>query len=265
MENYHFSRRERESLELLLQGLSNKQIAAKLGVTEHTIEFHLKNIYAKLGVRSRAEAIVKLGKTPGATFGEKLGESTVDLNKKNSDNHHRPVKFLKRYGLFIIVALLPLVILIYLISRPAAYVDVERECENPYFSSVGQTLSRTNASGGKVHGQFGTTGEAPWDAKAGQVIYQNLNIPQTLSLFLKIRYSKNSPASVPILIYLDSEPNPRASFYPKDQHDWNQFTWSEPIYLGKVKGGKHSLSLSTLGQQYGVADLDQFILTSKIP
>jgi LuxR family maltose regulon positive regulatory protein len=55
-------KREQEVVELLLQGKSNKQIALILGISDHTVEFHLKNLYAKLQVRSRTEAIIKLMK-----------------------------------------------------------------------------------------------------------------------------------------------------------------------------------------------------------
>jgi DNA-binding CsgD family transcriptional regulator len=49
--------REREVLEWLGQGLSNRQIAGRLNISEHTVKFHVSAIYAKLGVRSRAEAV----------------------------------------------------------------------------------------------------------------------------------------------------------------------------------------------------------------
>jgi LuxR family maltose regulon positive regulatory protein len=55
-------KREQEVVELLLQGKSNKQIALILGISDHTVEFHLKNLYAKLQVLSRTEAIKKLMK-----------------------------------------------------------------------------------------------------------------------------------------------------------------------------------------------------------
>jgi DNA-binding NarL/FixJ family response regulator len=42
---------------LLAQGLANKQIAAALGITEHTIKFHVSSIYTKLNVTNRAEAV----------------------------------------------------------------------------------------------------------------------------------------------------------------------------------------------------------------
>ena len=47
-----FSERENDVIKLLLQGKSNKQIALDLGISTRTVEFHLSNIYAKLGVSS---------------------------------------------------------------------------------------------------------------------------------------------------------------------------------------------------------------------
>ena len=49
--------REREVLELLGQGLSNKLIARELRISEHTAKFHVSSLYAKLGVNNRAEAV----------------------------------------------------------------------------------------------------------------------------------------------------------------------------------------------------------------
>ncbi|WP_374243425.1 LuxR C-terminal-related transcriptional regulator [Zoogloea sp.] len=51
--------RERSLLQLVMQGLSNKAIARAAGVTPETVKWHLSNIYAKLGVRSRTEAILR--------------------------------------------------------------------------------------------------------------------------------------------------------------------------------------------------------------
>jgi DNA-binding CsgD family transcriptional regulator len=44
---------------MVIEGLSNHEIGQKLFVTEKTVKFHLTNIYAKLGVQSRAQLIVK--------------------------------------------------------------------------------------------------------------------------------------------------------------------------------------------------------------
>lgn len=50
--------REREILALLAQGSSNKMIAVKLYLSVRTVEGHLANIYARLGVHSRTEAML---------------------------------------------------------------------------------------------------------------------------------------------------------------------------------------------------------------
>jgi DNA-binding NarL/FixJ family response regulator len=49
--------RESEVLELLGRGLSNRLIAGELHISEHTVKFHISSLYAKLGVRNRAEAV----------------------------------------------------------------------------------------------------------------------------------------------------------------------------------------------------------------
>jgi DNA-binding NarL/FixJ family response regulator len=49
--------REREVLQLVSQGLSNKLIARELQVSEHTVKFHVSSIFAKLGAASRTDAI----------------------------------------------------------------------------------------------------------------------------------------------------------------------------------------------------------------
>ena len=48
--------RERQILALLVEGLSNTAIAARLHITDNTLEHHLTHLYAKLGVHSRAQA-----------------------------------------------------------------------------------------------------------------------------------------------------------------------------------------------------------------
>jgi DNA-binding CsgD family transcriptional regulator len=53
-----FTKREQQVLEGLVQGLSNKQIAAQLTVSPRTVNYHLDNIFSKLGVRTRTEAAV---------------------------------------------------------------------------------------------------------------------------------------------------------------------------------------------------------------
>jgi two-component system nitrate/nitrite response regulator NarL len=50
--------REAEILVLVGQGLSNKAIARRLGISVHTVKFHLEALFEKLGATSRAEAVV---------------------------------------------------------------------------------------------------------------------------------------------------------------------------------------------------------------
>ena len=49
--------RESEVLGLLSKGLANKQIAVTLGISEHTVKFHVSSIYNKLNVTNRTEAV----------------------------------------------------------------------------------------------------------------------------------------------------------------------------------------------------------------
>lgn len=48
--------RELEILQLVLAGYTNKAIAAEIFISEKTVEFHLNNIYTKIGVRTRTLA-----------------------------------------------------------------------------------------------------------------------------------------------------------------------------------------------------------------
>ena len=58
--DYNLSSRENEVLHLLMDGLSYKQIAATCNVTIDTISSHIRNIYSKLNIHSRAELAAKL-------------------------------------------------------------------------------------------------------------------------------------------------------------------------------------------------------------
>jgi DNA-binding NarL/FixJ family response regulator len=52
------STRERQLLALVADGLSNAEIAERLGISEKTVRNHLSNVFDKLGVWTRAQAIV---------------------------------------------------------------------------------------------------------------------------------------------------------------------------------------------------------------
>ena len=49
--------REHDVLALVADGLSNRDIAAALAISDHTVKFHLASVYSKLGVRSRTAAV----------------------------------------------------------------------------------------------------------------------------------------------------------------------------------------------------------------
>src|ERR1700678_561832 len=63
-EDLHITRREFEILELIAQGLSNREIAEKLFVSESTVKTHSSRVFDKLGARRRTQA-VQLGKEFG--------------------------------------------------------------------------------------------------------------------------------------------------------------------------------------------------------
>lgn len=51
--------RELEVLALVGEGMSNKTIARRLGISAHTVKYHLEAVFTKLAVRSRAEAVTR--------------------------------------------------------------------------------------------------------------------------------------------------------------------------------------------------------------
>jgi len=61
----HLSPRELETLRLLAKGLSNKQIARDLGISESTVKNHVKSVLSKMQVKNRTEAALNAGKWTG--------------------------------------------------------------------------------------------------------------------------------------------------------------------------------------------------------
>ena len=49
--------REIEVLRMIAEGMGNKEIASKLGISDHTVKFHISSTFAKLGASNRAEAV----------------------------------------------------------------------------------------------------------------------------------------------------------------------------------------------------------------
>ncbi len=56
-----FSPREVDVFRFLVQGVTNKEIARRLGISENTVKYHVKNIMAKLNVNSRTQIAVRFG------------------------------------------------------------------------------------------------------------------------------------------------------------------------------------------------------------
>jgi DNA-binding CsgD family transcriptional regulator len=117
-----FSNREQAVIELLLQGKSNKQIAFILHLTPRTIEYHLTNIYNKLGVGSRSEAVLKLTQSSlRISTGENeeiIRKSTIESHDNSSNNQVRQMtpwrknmkKYIVIFGSLIFVALIFIII-----------------------------------------------------------------------------------------------------------------------------------------------------------
>jgi NarL family two-component system response regulator LiaR len=60
--DFNLTNRELEVLVLLAEGLTNQQSALKLSISQSTLKYHMNNIYRKLGVQTRSEALVLAAK-----------------------------------------------------------------------------------------------------------------------------------------------------------------------------------------------------------
>ena len=83
LSNQGLSRRETEVVVLVLQGLTNKQVADKLCVAEKTVKFHLTNIYKRMKISRRSQIVWTL---PLGDFVEKFKDSRpVSVMNKNQN------------------------------------------------------------------------------------------------------------------------------------------------------------------------------------
>jgi DNA-binding NarL/FixJ family response regulator len=73
-----FSHRERQVLACIAKGLTNRQIADALFLSESTIKSHLSSAFAKLGVRSRREAIAALLDSPDGLGAQLIGSDDTE-------------------------------------------------------------------------------------------------------------------------------------------------------------------------------------------
>lgn len=129
-DNGQFSERQKEVTELLLQGKSNKQIALALGISTSTVEYHLKNIYKKLQVNSRTEAVLRLGRSTGSNITSKLGKSTVEMKGEIAENGVQPIPtwripMHKKYAILGASLLtIVLIVALVLVNQPAQNTEV---------------------------------------------------------------------------------------------------------------------------------------------
>ena len=63
--------REAQILDAIADGLTNKAIARRLGISLHTVKFHVESVFRKLGASTRTEAVAKAA--------ERRREETIDL------------------------------------------------------------------------------------------------------------------------------------------------------------------------------------------
>ena len=118
-----FSQREKEVIESLLQGKSNKQIALALGISPNTVEYHLKKIYKKLQVNSRTEAVLQLGKSVVSHTPSTPRESAVEMNSKNADNgvksvSTRRISLKKIYAVVGTLLIIISALVLFFVNRP---------------------------------------------------------------------------------------------------------------------------------------------------
>src|SRR5207253_9278808 len=81
-QNYHLSQREGETVRFLIKGLTNKEIAARMGISPDTVKVFLRLAMMKLGVSSRYGIMSKF---------IHLKESDSGLGTETSRTVHRPI------------------------------------------------------------------------------------------------------------------------------------------------------------------------------
>ena len=129
IDSNQFTDREKDVVKLLLQGKSNKQIALELSISNRTVEFHLGNIYTKLEVTSRTEAVLKLTESrlwesTGDDENRTQVKSTVDVNDESLENGVKPIsRRIPMRNLFYIIGgvlLTTLLVVAFVLANPPA-------------------------------------------------------------------------------------------------------------------------------------------------
>lgn len=127
----------------------------------------------------------------------------------------------------------------------------------------GELYRRDMASDGLALAHFGANPRnQSYLGESSSLSFRQVDIATSNEYFIKIHYSKHTDPGVPVDIYLDREDYPRYSFDPEVTGDWETFEWTKMLPLGQIEAGTHEIIFKTEGQDFGVADLDHFILTA---
>ncbi len=135
-----FTVREKEVVRLLLQGKSNKQMALLLDISRSTVEFHLRNIYRKLGVGSRTEAILNLSKNdlwksigpePEGNLRQSIGEESTQSVYSSQAKHFYDPREEKAMKNRTMVAIILSLTAILIALGVFAYLQILRYKNNP--------------------------------------------------------------------------------------------------------------------------------------
>ena len=204
-----FSEREKEVTKLLLEGNSNKQIAMALGISESTVEYHLKNIYKKLQVNSRTEAVLRLGKSIGKDISSEFGKSIVEINGEPTENGGKPIStrrlpmnktFYIIGGSLLAIVLLTMIVLANMSARNADVLPTSIEpFQTDIFSQPANTLEAN----------------MPLPTE----------VPYTIFEVEKVAgFDVKEPTYLPTGVFFDhstyqSSPNPRVTLYYKLVHE----------------------------------------------
>ena len=161
-----FTEREREVIDHLLTAKTNKQISLALGVSVRTVEFHLGRIYSKLGVASRAEAIVRLA-------ANHRWESTVAEAKglpQDTSSPHSARRFPMRTLAYIAAISIASLVIVVLLARGLSLMPQTQP-----------TTATTTSPAMTSHEQDGTPPTAPPPATDVPSDHEFLLPPQSLT------------------------------------------------------------------------------------
>jgi DNA-binding CsgD family transcriptional regulator len=135
--------RERKLFDLLLTGVSPKEIAHKLNITVHTVAFHRKNLYNKLGVQSIQELFAKYSTNGKEPSPEALEAEATALD---SPTPKKKLKVLLPVGIAALAFSVLLVLTMTLNRKPSAYTVPEGAIP---ITSLGFSSTSDSQEGGK--------------------------------------------------------------------------------------------------------------------